>query len=157
MIVEFKLINPRLISVNDQYMHPVRKSKSGRYVSYVCKSPDLKEVQQYYSEVLSESIKDEEVQILRDFINENPKGRGLSLEMHLGMPESQIYEHDISNFIKAVEDCISTRLKIDDKYNLSVYISKYVLSSEDTGKWEMKVKVTPCEVLSVEEIKEARV
>lgn len=138
MIIEFELVNPKLISVNEQYMHPVRKSKSGRYVSYVCKSPYLKEVQSYYTDVLSEKISDEDINNLKLEIK-NSEALGIDLQIILGVPKSQIHEHDISNFVKSIEDCISTRLKIDDRYNYKVLATKQININNDN--WYMKVRI----------------
>lgn len=137
--ISFELTDPKLISVNEQYMHPVRKCKNGRYTSYVCKSPYLKEVQSYYSDVLDNVILDSEVESVREFIDKDPKNSGLSLEIYLGIPESEIYDHDVSNFIKAFEDCLSRRLGVDDKFNLKVSISKEEVHGD---VWKMKVRIS---------------
>lgn len=143
-MITFSLVNPKLISVNEQYMHPVRKTKSGRYTSYVCKSPYLKEVQSYYSEKLKELISDEEVETLKKEVVKYDVG--VCLEIFVGLPRKEFYEYDVSNFIKALEDCIVSRVKIDDSHNFKVSIIKSVtnpLGDEDEENWRLKVRISP--------------
>lgn len=112
-----------MISVNDQYMHPVKKTKTGRWVSYTCKSPSLKAYQKYYKEILDEQIDEDFINALKTWIDED-KSHGLSLEISVGIPKKEIYQHDASNFIKSFEDCLSERLGIDDSRNILVQICK---------------------------------
>jgi len=135
MRIRFTIDNPKLISVNEQYMHPVKKTKSGRYTSYVVKSPYLKEVQEYYNNLLNEIISDEDIKKLQEEVSDE-KLTGLALEIRLGLPRKDIYENDMSNYIKAYEDCISRRLKIDDSRNLLVSIEEQLYESED-NRWKI--------------------
>lgn len=136
LLVMFEIKNPKLISVNDQYIHPVRKCKDGRYRSYVVKAPYLKEVQEYYKEVLPELIPDEIVKEIQSEINKT-SNYGLSLEFMVGIPEKEFYDHDISNFIKALEDCIFTYLGVDDCYDTRVVASKR--KCKDSSDWSLLV------------------
>lgn len=136
--IEFELTNPKLISVNEQYMHPVRKTKTGRYSSYVCKSPYLKEVQEYYKDKLSVLITDDDIIKLKETSEDVVIPKGISLYIRIGFPKNQLHKHDISNFIKAIEDCISSRIGIDDAYNYNVSIKKTV-SKDDN--WKMFVRI----------------
>lgn len=138
-IIEFEISEPKLVSVNDQYMHPVRKTKSGRYTSYVCKSPSLKELQSFYKEVLSDKILDEDLKRYKEFLSEVPRS-GIQLSLEIGLPEREIYEHDASNFVKALEDSISVRTSIDDSRNLRVIVEKQY--TEDSS-WMLKVRLCP--------------
>lgn len=140
MIIEFEIDNPKLISTNEMYMHPVRKTKRGSYTSYVCKSPYLKEVQEFYKDLLSKKISDEDVESLRLEIKEGNGDVGIELSIRAGFPRTDLYEYDASNFIKALEDCIVTRIKIDDSKNLKVSISKELFES-DNGDWKLYVRI----------------
>lgn len=128
--IAFELVNPKLISVNDMYIHPVRKCKNGKYRSYFAKSPYLKEVQEYFAEVLPECIPESEVVKIKKVLENRDKE--LSLEFIIGIPEKEFYEHDATNFVKAPEDCISKYLGIDDSRNVEVMVGKWkVTNSED--------------------------
>lgn len=147
-MIEFILTNPKLISVNEQYMHPVKKTKSGRYTSYVCKSPYLKEVQSYYVDVLKKCISDEAVESLSKEVERFSSG--LELEIVLGLPRKDFYEYDVSNFIKALEDCIVVRTGVDDSCNFKVSILKQLYLSENDD-WRMKVKISPIKLFRFED------
>ena len=141
---EFEIENPKLISVNEQYMHPVRKTKNGRYVSYFAPSPYLKEVQKFYKDVLSEKIPDEDIEKLKETIS--TKDDGVELTIIVGLPRSDILEYDASNFIKALEDCIVSRTKIDDSRHFKVSIEKRSYDSED-NRWIVKVVMSSMKIL----------
>lgn len=127
-VFEFTLENPVLVSTNDMYRHPVRKTKNGRYVSFFTKTEDLIEMQDFYKEVLQEKISDEVIQQIKDAL-ETDHYDGLELYISLGYT-SGLYTEDISNYIKALEDCIVKRTKIDDSKNLMVSATKYNTTSE---------------------------
>lgn len=137
MVITFEIKSPKLISVNEQYMHPVRKCNDGRYRSYVCKAPYLKEVQEFYKEILENVLTEKDVKEFKGAVGKDTS-TGLKLGLQVGMPMSEIYEHDISNLIKAVEDCIAKRLKIDDKHNFEVAICKQVVPENE---WYLKVAI----------------
>lgn len=130
MTIKFEIKNPLLISTNDAYYHPVRKTKTGRYMSYVCKSESLKKLQEFYKEKLSEAISDEDIRNLKKDL-ETGVSKGIILELFIGMPEKEIFEHDSSNYIKALEDCIVNRIKIDDSRNHCVAIEKFIFKPSE--------------------------
>lgn len=138
VVIEFEIKNPKLISINEQYIHPVRKAKSGRYYSYFAKSDYLKEVQAYYKEVLKDKIPDDKIKLLSGFVDCD-KSNGISLTIEVGMPLRDIRDNDISNYIKALEDCIVTRTKIDDSRDYEIVAKKSRYESED---FHMMVKIT---------------
>lgn len=136
----FEIDSPKIISTNEAYMHPVRKCKDGRYRSYVCKSPDLKEFQDFYNDKLKVLIPDDQVKLFQDYINES-FNHTLEIYINYGIPEHDIYNHDASNLIKALEDCISVRLKIDDKKNSKVSVIKTIHNSF-VENWKLKVTIS---------------
>ena len=135
--IEIELESPELISVNEQYMHPVRKTKTGKYYSYFAPAPKLKKVQEYFRNELSEKIKDEDIEKLKIFV-ESSKGCGLKFTMILGLPEVDLREYDISNFIKSTEDCLVTRTGIDDSRHYRIEAEKRLFSSED-NHWMLTI------------------
>lgn len=146
-MIEFDLINPKMISVNEQYIHPVRKTKNGRYVSYFAKSSYLKEVQSYFDEVLKEKIKDKDVEILVEETSSQDLP-GVLLEMTLGLPRKDFYEYDLSNFIKAVEDCLTRRTGIDDNRNVELNVKK-VIYETDRDDWKLFIRIASKEVETI--------
>lgn len=144
MTVAFEILSPKVMSTNDMYMHPVRKCKDGRYRSFVCKSPSLKEFQAWYEEKLKECIDDESVTLLQTIVKGGDLN-GLSLKIEYGMPENELYEHDASNFIKSIEDCIVKRIGVDDSRNLSVSVEKRVLNNFN-GEWALYVEISTMKV-----------
>lgn len=137
MTIYFKVANPKLISTNEMYYHPVRKTKSGRYMSYVCKSENLKSLQEYYKDILPDLIPDATIEDLKRGFDSG-EYKGLSLKLCILVPMKELYEHDGTNFIKAIEDCISSRLKIDDSRNLQVSVEKVLSDSDD---WSLEVLI----------------
>lgn len=137
IIIDFEVVDPKLISVNEQYLHPVRKTSKGRYVSYFCKSPGLKDVQSFYEEVLKDKILEEDIQGLKDEMNNlYNRPAGLSLTIEIGLPRNELYEHDVTNYIKALEDCITSRTKIDDNRNIIVMSMKSITPDD---QWKLRV------------------
>lgn len=130
VVVEFTVDKAKLISINEQYMHPVRKTKRGRYVSYFAPTPYLKEVKQFYKEVLSEKITDEQVLELQDALGDKYE-EGLSLEIVIGIPDCNWKDSDVSNFIKSLEDRVVERIKIDDSRNFKVSAEKVHVEGEE--------------------------
>lgn len=147
MTIEFEVYCPKMISVNDQYMHPVKKTKKGKYVSYTCKSPSLKDFQSFYGEVLKDKISDSDISQLKSEIS-NSIELGLDLFLEVGLPLKEINEHDASNFIKALEDCIAVRLGVDDSRNIQVSIKKSIL--EDPN-WKLRVRISTSKISKYDE------
>jgi Holliday junction resolvase RusA-like endonuclease len=135
-IIDTTIDNPMLISTNDQYMHPVRKCRDGKYRSYFCKSPALKELQDFYKDILLKNISDDIVSEIQESVN---NGKCLSVKFRLHVPSKEFYDHDASNFIKALEDCLSSRIGVDDSRNSHVSIKK-IVSPDDI--WRLNISVT---------------
>lgn len=134
---QFEIKNPKIISTNDAYYHPVRKCKDGRYRSYVCKSESLKKFQEFYKEELPKLLPEDEVKSLKSFIEEDGT-YGIELVLEYGIPTSQIREHDASNFVKAMEDCIVSYTGIDDCHHIRVVVEKESFDNF-TEDWMLKV------------------
>lgn len=145
--IEFEIEDPMLISVNDQYMHPVRKTKSGKYYSYFAPTPYLKKLKSYYEEMLSQKISDSDIEDIKNVINsyEGKKEGGIDLSIELGLPLEDVRNHDISNFIKALEDCIVKRTGIDDSRNYKVSIEEKLYANSE-GTWMLRVTYKPCKI-----------
>lgn len=146
--ISFEIEEPKLLSVNEQYIHPVRKSKRGGYFSYFAPSPALKELQAFYQEVLPEKISDEDIAKLKEYV-EQGKDYGLELEIIIGMPIKKLDDADASNLIKSIEDCIVKRTGIDDSKNYRVTVEK--AQYENDGKFKLKVTLSayPLHVLDI--------
>lgn len=131
VVVEFEVSQAKLISINEQYIHPVKKTKRGRYVSYFAPSPYLKEVKKFYQEILNSKISDEQVKELQDAIGNDKYENGLCLEIVIGIPDNGWKDNDVSNFIKCLEDRLVERIGIDDSRNFKVSAEKRHINSED--------------------------
>lgn len=135
-MIFLEIVNPQLISTNDAYYHPVRKTKSGRYMSYVCKSESLKKLQKFYEEVLSSEISDEDILALKEQLNSLPN-LGIKLILKVGTPSKEIFEHDVSNYVKAIEDCLVKRIGVDDSHNTELHIEK-----QFSEEWKLQIVIS---------------
>lgn len=136
MGIKFEIENPELISVNEQYIHPVKKSKSGKYTSYFVKSSKLKKLQAFYDEQLKVKISDDEVNELKTYLSQHPYN-GIELKICIGMPVTEINSHDTTNYIKALEDCIVKRTGIDDVKDYKVVAEKQI----SNDKWMVRIEL----------------
>lgn len=133
----FEVNEPAILSTNDMYYHPVRKTKSGKYMSYFAPSSSLKKLQSFYKEILDDCITEKEIQDLKKFVNES-KYNGIKLILEFGIPDNQILDYDSSNLVKSIEDCIVRKTSIDDSYHFSVQVEKMIFDH-----WVLKVKMIP--------------
>lgn len=152
IVIEFEIDHAKVISVNDQYIHPVRKSNNGKHYSYFAPSNELAEVQEFYSEKLKEFTNEEQLKALRDLVEQSDKKVGLSVEIIWGVPgvsyrrKKNFFQMDATNYIKAFEDCLSRHLGIDDSCNYKVICEKQVYTPEDGEyRWIVHARVTPYE------------
>lgn len=135
-MISFEIENPELVSVNEQYIHPVKKGKSGRYTSYFVKSAKLKKMQEFYENTLKEKITDEDIAELKIKLSQHPY-TGLELRIFIGMPGNEINDHDVTNYVKALEDCIVKRTGIDDVKDYRVIAEKQI----SNDKWMIRVEL----------------
>jgi len=148
-IVRVTVKKPKVISTNDMYMHPVRKTSKGHYMSYFAKTSKLKELQEFYKNLFDEIITDDQVRELNLFTSES-KTNGILLRVEYGIPVKELNEHDVSNFIKSIEDCIVSRTKVDDSRNLKVIAEKKIYESEE-NEWIMRISLSTYKCLLFQE------
>lgn len=135
-MIEFIIKDPPIISVNAMYFHyPVR----GKIRSI--KSDPLKALQKYYEKELKEDISDDDVQLLKTFLEEDKKNNGLMITLEFGLPRKNMRRCDVSNYVKAIEDCIVKRTGIDDKHHLKVVAYKSI--SPDNELKYIRIKLEP--------------
>lgn len=143
----FTLILDKMVSTNDMYFYVAYKSrKSGRMSTHAVKTQELKDFQEHMYKVLSEVIDYTIVQHYKDAISSGMYGLHIHTVVH--MPHNNYISSDVSNYIKAYEDCISSVMKrscatkrnnpLDDKNNLSYYTDK--LCSKD-DKWHVTTQI----------------
>ena len=125
MRIQFILENPEIVSVNEQYLHPV--SKSG--FSYFTKSSKLVKAQRYFAEELPKYISEEDIKSLQEIVTKD-MNKGIFISLEFGMGINNLYLRDVSNYIKAIEDCLSEHLQVDDCYNLKVCAEKMKLPED---------------------------
>lgn len=130
-----------MVSNNDMYFYMPMKSKRrpGSMTTHAIRTPALKNFQNVMSEKLRELIPDSFLKLCYDVVS---KGYyGLGIRSYYYMPKSNYNISDVSNYIKAYEDCIVSRTKqskgfiIDDKKHLEYY-SKKICNLGD--KWKVQ-------------------
>lgn len=142
--VQFSIIGIKPVSTNDMYFATPMKSKTKTYkngeprlITRKVRTPELKKYQESMSTELSIKVKQEDVDKLKELTKSGHIG--LSLSLSIGMPLENYEDSDASNYIKALEDCISNRLGIDDSNNPRITVDKYVSNS---SMWEQSVVIT---------------
>lgn len=133
LVMEFD-INP--VSTNDMYLPTAGKLKEGnsRRSAYLRKSGELEEFQNKFFGMMTSNYPDEIINFIESSNSEYGKYLGFKLTLYLGMHDmyykrksisDDLRPYDCSNYIKAIEDVLSTRIKRDDKYNMDVNVIKY--------------------------------
>lgn len=124
-------------------MYKAYKSKA-RGWAVLGKSNDLIKYQRKMrNEVLPQVLPES---VIRDFIDEFNKGLYdiEVISIHY-VPSNDFYKFDVSNLIKAYEDCIARHLGIDDVYT-SEYTVKKVRSNESIWKIHTIMKLVEKEI-----------
>ena len=121
-------------------MYMPRPKKRGAYLT---RSVHLREFQDAMREYLIEAISDEEVASLKEELK-NPK-MVIHLRIKYGFESSTFFREDASNYVKAIEDCISRRIGIDDSRNCKVYVEKE-LSEETEAQIELETYELPFDI-----------
>lgn len=124
MKLEFRFKGLKVCSNNDMYLPSKGKKGKGAFLR---RSPYLHVWQGYMSEMMSTYPPEvfEEFKLLA--LNER---RAVTFSIEIGIPRNQYLKttdlkaHDTSNMIKAIEDCISSGIGLDDKYNIHVVATK---------------------------------
>jgi Endodeoxyribonuclease RusA. len=141
LILKYEGIEP--VSVNDMYT-PINASKK-----------NVRFVKKVSSRLLNEFKRGMDLSSINflDQINEfkNKLQQNnlnfFDMTIYVGFPYYDMYykqkkladdirPHDVSNYVKAIEDYLFTLLEVDDKYNVRVTAEKYMSDSED---WEFYV------------------
>lgn len=133
MYIKFNLpVDTELVSTNEMYTPLPCKGGKGAYKT---KSAALRKFQEEMERILTEVISDNEVSALKSEL-ENPK-KVVFLSIKYGFDASKFFKEDSSNYIKAIEDCISNRLGVDDSRNCKVMVRKD-LSDTNTSTVEIE-------------------
>jgi hypothetical protein len=96
--------------------------------------------------MLGELISDEQIELIKEELKDYHVMIYLQLDVY--MPYNSFYAADASNYIKAMEDSVKWRIKIDDARNKRVVVEKFI-SEDDT--WYVDVKLWTEEVSSLTE------
>ena len=142
----FSITSNKMVSTNDMYFYVAYKRKgSNRTSTHAVKTKELTEMQDKF-------IPDLKALIDKSFINDCIKYLetnlyGLSIETEYYMPISNYKGSDVSNYIKAYEDCISYALKesskiLDEKNNLE-YLSRKYCNNDDVWKLITTIRIIP--------------
>lgn len=147
--LEFRMVGYQPPSTNDMYVPTsgaMKTSKSGRRYcrAFLRKSDWLNEWQNKMKEMFDSEFfytKEELKEFSSEVLDNN---LGLKMDIIVSMPISAygkrtLRTNDASNYIKAIEDCISTGIGVDDKYNLVVSARKYYNRGTE---WSIIVRVS---------------
>lgn len=145
LVMEFDNMYP--ISTNDMYEPTYHRTK---HYSYLRKSSTLLEFQDNMKLRLSKYESD--IKTFIEYSKSKFTHLGLKLTIWIGMNDillktsDNLRGYDTSNYIKALEDSISTALGIDDRYNMEVKAIKYKIDSKET--WYTVIQLEPVDYLS---------
>lgn len=129
-------------SSNELYMAVARRRHVGAYLT---KRPEYRKFEADMAEALSKRISEEEINLLKEELESNYK-LSIRVELKIGMSETDFYRSDVSNMIKATEDCIKNHIKVDDTRNTIILSEKYILrSSTDIDDWQLDIKLSTVE------------
>lgn len=144
LIMEFKDIYP--ISTNEMYAPTYNHKKK---YSFLRKSDTLIEFQNNmasrlleYSDAISQFI---------ELCKSKYTYLGFKLTIWLGMNDmflktsNNLRAYDASNYLKAIEDCISTVTGIDDRYDMEVRVIKY--HTPDLETWYTIAQLEPVDYM----------
>lgn len=139
--MQFKDIYP--CSTNDMY---IPCSARGGHGAYLRKSGTLNAFQTEFWNMMTDLYLDDIVRFL-EYSRSKYEHLGFKLTLWIGMNDmwyirnpDDIRPYDASNYIKAIEDLISNRIEIDDKYNMEVRVVKYGVDSE---RWIITAEMEP--------------
>lgn len=146
-ILKFDFSNKFMVSTNDMYFY-VPYMKGNRKTTHAVKTQALKDLQKICEEKLSELIPDSFINLCREYLDK--RFYGLRIISYYYMPKSNYESSDVSNYVKAYEDCISTRLKgpckknksLDDKNNLEYHAIKYC-GKDDLWHIHTEISIVP--------------
>lgn len=146
----FEFDSDWMLSTNDMYIHRPKKLNNNRWSVYTTKSSGLRDFQSMMEEKLKVLITNECIEVLK--ISLENKRYGLCINTVCQMPIHNYEDSDVSNYIKAYEDCISTRLKgdtkkthiLDDKNNLEYHSIKEFIG-EGINHWHIKTTISVIE------------
>jgi hypothetical protein len=133
--LDFVIKNIPPVLTNDMYfsvpkkVNKVRKDGTPyqKWMATTAATPALKKYQLTMEELLS-TIIDEQSQLhfYELFHKRTNKDYGVILRIDHYVPENKIFDFDLSNTIKAFEDCLVRRLKVDDKYTITLITTKSI-------------------------------
>ena len=125
MKVSFELKDIELVSTNEMYMP--RPCKGGRS-AYLTKTSGMRKFEEKVKDILDEVFTDDIVNELTKEL-EDPQ-IAIRFHLHTRMPSESFFKVDSSNMIKALEDCIKVKIKIDDTRNCEVLSTKELIDSD---------------------------
>lgn len=142
----FQINNLPPVLANDMYFAVPKKlnrtRKDGtpyiKMMATTASTPALKNYQYAMGELLTDLIPDEmQIRLYELFHRRTEKDYGIELHIQHEVPESKLWEFDVSNTIKSLEDCIVRRLGVDDKYTVGIYTEKKINS--EVENWRVRV------------------
>ena len=135
--LEFRFVGYKPVSTNDAYLPCSRKRKKGGRGfggAFLRKSWELEEWQRVVNESFDKEVfyPKEYIALIASYINSQNIGAKLILKISIPAREywnvddddHELKRHDVSNFIKHIEDSIFSNIGIDDKRTISIELEK---------------------------------
>lgn len=134
--LSFRFVNYRAVSVNDAYIPTARKRKKGGGGfggAFLRKSWQLDQWQKVVNQAFADEVfyPADYLALITSYINNQNIGAKFILKISIPKEEYwkesdefELYRHDASNFIKAIEDSIFSNLGIDDKRTIKLEVEK---------------------------------
>ena len=151
--LEFKIINYQPCSVNDAYIATAKRGNGkSRYRSaYYRKSPELERWQSFINKAFEDEVfyTKQEIEEFTEYLENNDYF--IEFKLTLSIPkdifftknQNDIRTLDASNYIKVIEDSISSNIGINDKYNLKVSSRK---TYNEDGVWYIHIELLPTKI-----------
>lgn len=126
-MIEFEIEKINLVSTNDMYIP--RPCKGGKH-AYITRSTALKSLQAFMEKNLVEKLPDDVVTILNEELKDYGDDFAIKLKVAFYLPSKNFKKEDTSNYIKALEDCITKRTGIDDCKNVELSLKKFLTEND---------------------------
>lgn len=129
------------ISTNEMYFSVPKKctkyKKNGEKYTFNwathARTPKMKNYQLAMGLVLNREISNKDVLEIKEIVGKNNiNNRIIKLRISHITNQSNYNDYDVSNTIKAFEDCLVKRIGIDDRYTGSVEVEKLVNNAMNT-------------------------
>ena len=129
MILVFDINDVDMVSTNNMYLP--RPCNHGKH-AYLTKSTYLKKFQGLMEPLLDVKITKEQVDSIQREADEYGDDFAIRLWVKFYFTHGKYLREDTSNYIKALEDCITQRTGIDDRKHFELHLKKVEKEKDET-------------------------